>query len=96
MNYPHLDTMLSIIAKSISEGYFTHAKTIDESSFICIVEDTVYGKQYRQLAFQDIPVGNAEFFLGLKVGDKIGHIKIMAIFDMWPLDLPVGEVRTAS
>jgi hypothetical protein len=42
------------------------------------------GLGYNQLAYDDLPCGIAELLNGKSKGDKIGTLKVVAVYDVWP------------
>jgi len=79
-----VDNLLTILKDAIRNGELTKAPRIDSETFICLTEQTSEGLNYHQVAFDTLESTMQSELRFQVVGAKIGGLKIVAIFDMWP------------
>lgn len=82
--------MIEAVQKFIDQGILTPTKVIDLETFVCFTESTPQGSIYHQYPFESMPKDFQDLFLGRRTGEEFGRFKIVATFDVWPLE-PVSR-----
>lgn len=90
------DKVLENLKNSIESGELTPATCVNYQTLICVIETTTLGKTYHQFFFEDIPESNKDLIYGLKKGEKVGNLKIIGIYDHWPVEKKKQEIRTIT
>jgi len=84
MLHPQHAALLEKLKKSLAKGDMTPTDKVGPGTFVCVTEATPMGMGYNQLAYDDMPFGIAELLDGKRKGDKVGTLKIVAVYDVWP------------
>lgn len=84
MLHPQVASQLEKLSKEIKAGNLTPAETVGPGTFICFTQATPFGMAYAQAPYDTAPLHVAELLKGRKKGEKVGDLKIVAVFDMWP------------
>lgn len=93
-----LDKLLECLKKCILNGTFTKAQCVDDQTFICVKYNDASGLHYVQYTFEQLPKEWQDILKYRKAGEVIGHLKILAVFDIWPdaIDLQLPTIPKAS
>jgi hypothetical protein len=78
------EQLLAKLKEQLAQGNLTPTDKIEFGTFICLTQATPYGMAYHQSVFEQLPIKLAESLHGKMKGDKIGDLKIVAVFDIWP------------
>lgn len=86
------EMLLKALAELIRQGMLTPATHIDDETFLCFKEVTIYGVVYKQMRFADLPVNLQTVFRYKPKGYEFGSLKIIAIFHIWEIEAQEHEV----
>jgi len=93
---PQHHALLEKLKKCLEAGDLTPTDRVGFGTFVCITHMTPFGMAYTQCQFEELPFELAAALNGKAKGDKIGPIKIVAVFDTWPemdaKQAPTGQV----
>lgn len=84
MLHPTHAAMLKALEKDIRNGTITPTDRVGPGTLLCVTQATPHGMAYHQLAFDSAPPEWSKVLIGTVKGEKLGDMKIVAIFDIWP------------
>lgn len=87
---PQHYTLLKKLEDMLRDGLLTATDHIEAGTFVCLTQETPLGLAYHQGPFDVMSADLMGSLKGLRVGERIGHIKVVAIYDIWPISWEKG------
>jgi len=81
---PKASDLIKNLEKLLRKGDLTPTDKIDVGTFVCMTANMgPFGMSYNQMLFDTMNEKDKQLLKGKKKGEKIGHLKIVAIFNVW-------------
>jgi hypothetical protein len=83
---PQHDILLKKLEELLRTGILTKTDRVASGTFVCLTQETPFGLAYHQGPVDTMPADLYQTLKDAKVGDRIGSIKVIAIYDIWAVD----------